>query len=207
MFDSAVVAATKSSDASAQIASVDQSQRDRALATMAIAFSADPFWRWLCPEAASYLTTFPRAIRLLDGHAFEMGSAWEFGDFAAVAIWMPPGVEGDFAGALALIHSIIAPEKLDQANEIAAQMIDMLPRTPCWHLSWLGTDVTAQGGGSGTRLLRQGLEVVDRDHLPVYLESSNPRNLSLYRRHNFEEIGEISSSNSPPIVAMLRPSQ
>jgi ribosomal protein S18 acetylase RimI-like enzyme len=56
-------------------------------------------------------------------------------------------------------------------------------------------------------LLTYGLQVVDREHLPVYLESSNPRNLSLYRRHGFEEIGEIRSGDSPPIAAMLRPAQ
>ena len=206
MSDATVDAAAKALDASGEIKPVDPSQRDNALATVVLAFAADPFWRWMCPEAATYATTFPRAVQLLDGRSFGLGTVWEFGNFAAVGIWMPPGVEGDFVGALTLIQAVIAGEKLDQANEIAAQMIDLHPTTPCWHLSWLGTDVTVQGAGFGTRLLKHGLELVDREHLPVYLESANPRNLSLYRRHGFEQIGEIRSGDSPPIAAMLRSS-
>lgn len=206
MSDPTFDAAVDALDPQGEIETVDPRQRDRALATMVLAFSGDPFWRWMCPEASVYATTFPRAIELLDGHAFGLGTVWELGSFASVGIWMPPGAEGDFLGALTLIQGVIAAEKLDQANEIAAQMIDMHPAMPCWHLSWLGTDVTAQGSGFGTRLLTHGLELVDREHLPVYLESSNPRNQSLYRRHGFEQIGAILSGDSPPIAAMLRPS-
>ena len=39
---------------------------------------------------------------------------------------------------------------------------------------------------------------------PAYLESTNPRNISLYRRHGFEPLGEIRSADSPLLVPMLR---
>jgi hypothetical protein len=40
--------------------------------------------------------------------------------------------------------------------------------------------------------------------VPAYLESSNPRNLSFYRRHGFEPLGAIQVGSSPTLVPMLR---
>ena len=42
------------------------------------------------------------------------------------------------------------------------------------------------------------------DHMPAYLESSNPRNMSFYRRHGFEPLGAIQVGSSPTLVPMLR---
>jgi ribosomal protein S18 acetylase RimI-like enzyme len=61
-----------------------------------------------------------------------------------------------------------------------------------------------QGQGHGEALMTFALERCDRDRVPAYLESSNPRNRSLYRRHGFEPLGEIQVGSSPPIVPMLR---
>jgi ribosomal protein S18 acetylase RimI-like enzyme len=68
----------------------------------------------------------------------------------------------------------------------------------------IGVDPTCQGMGYGSALLAYALEVCDRDHLPAYLESSNPRNIPLYERFGFEVQGEIQVATSPPIAPMLR---
>jgi hypothetical protein len=36
------------------------------------------------------------------------------------------------------------------------------------------------------------------------LESSNPKNISLYLRHGFEVIGEIQVGSSPVVTPMIR---
>jgi hypothetical protein len=41
--------------------------------------------------------------------------------------------------------------------------------------------------------------------VPAYLESTNPRNVSFYRRHGFEVLGTIQVGSSPPLIPMLRP--
>jgi hypothetical protein len=38
----------------------------------------------------------------------------------------------------------------------------------------------------------------------AYLESSNPRNITLYKRHGFELLGTIQIGTSPSIAPMLR---
>lgn len=52
--------------------------------------------------------------------------------------------------------------------------------------------------------MKHTLDACDRDHAPAYLESSNPKNIPLYERHEFELLGTIQVGTSPPIFPMLR---
>jgi ribosomal protein S18 acetylase RimI-like enzyme len=71
-------------------------------------------------------------------------------------------------------------------------------------LPFIAVDPAYQGKGHGEALMAYALARCDRDKLPAYLESTNPRNVSLYRRHGFEPIGTIQVGSAPPIVPMLR---
>ncbi len=97
--------------------------------------------------------------------------------------------------------------KAQQADmeRVFAQMEAHHPSDPCWYLPLIGVDPRCQGRGYGSALLRHALERCDRDGMPSYLESSNPRNIPLYQRHGFEIIGSIQAGTSPTVVAMLRP--
>jgi ribosomal protein S18 acetylase RimI-like enzyme len=44
----------------------------------------------------------------------------------------------------------------------------------------------------------------DKENILAYLESSNERNISLYKRHGFELLGTIQENTSPSIFAMIR---
>jgi hypothetical protein len=52
--------------------------------------------------------------------------------------------------------------------------------------------------------MKHALEQCDCDHVPAYLESTNPKNVSLYQRHGFEILGTIQEGASPPLIPMLR---
>jgi ribosomal protein S18 acetylase RimI-like enzyme len=65
-------------------------------------------------------------------------------------------------------------------------------------------DPAHQGRGGGSALLRHALSRCDRDGDSAYLESSNPRNVTLYQRHGFEIIGKIQVGSSPTMLPMLR---
>ena len=68
----------------------------------------------------------------------------------------------------------------------------------------IGVNPAHQSKGLGAALLRQALERCDREGLPAHLESTNPRNISLYMRHGFVAVGEIQAGSSPTMVPMLR---
>ena len=66
------------------------------------------------------------------------------------------------------------------------------PREPPHHyLRVLGCDPNRQGQGIGSRLLEPTLAQCDTRGEPAYLESSNEKNLSFYRRHGFETTAEV----------------
>jgi ribosomal protein S18 acetylase RimI-like enzyme len=84
------------------------------------------------------------------------------------------------------------------------QMGSFHPAEPHWYLPMIGVDVPFQNRGYGSALLRHALAVCDRDGVPAYLESSNPRNVPLYQRHGFELMGVIQAGSSPKLFPMVR---
>jgi len=70
----------------------------------------------------------------------------------------------------------------------------------------LAVDPSAQGQGWGTRLLGRFLAEVDRQRLPSYLVTHNPRNLGFYQRVGFEVIREAPiAPGAVPGWSMRRP--
>jgi ribosomal protein S18 acetylase RimI-like enzyme len=183
---------------------VSEVDRPRAIGTLVLAFTADPFVRWIYPQAAQYLTQFPRALQAFGGIAFGHEGVWQLRDFAAVALWLPPGVEPDGDATVSLFKATVDSRKFDDLLGVFAQMEEAHPATQLWYLPWFGVDCAVQGQGLGSQLLTPCLEIVDREHLPAYLDSTNPRNIPFYQRHGFEVTGQWQAGDSPPIISMLR---
>jgi ribosomal protein S18 acetylase RimI-like enzyme len=78
------------------------------------------------------------------------------------------------------------------------------PSEPHWYLGSIAAVRSLQGQGVGTGLLAHSLAIVDADGAPAYLESSNPRNVSLYERHGFVVTGRIDLPGGPPLIPMWR---
>jgi len=58
------------------------------------------------------------------------------------------------------------------------------------------------------RLLASNLELIDAEHHPAYLESSNPANNRRYESVGFEPMGEFSfPGNGPIVTTMWRPAR
>ncbi len=173
------------------------------VATIALAFAADPAARWLYPEPHDFLEFFPRFIWAFGGRAFAHGSAHRVGHRAA-ALWLPPGVEGDDEALLALMEATVPQAHRDRVFDVMQEMASYHPEEPHWYLPLIGTDPAEQGKGLGGALLAHMTAICDRDKLPAYLEATSPRSVPLYRRHGFEVLGEISREDSPTLTPMLR---
>lgn len=72
-----------------------------------------------------------------------------------------------------------------------------------YYLSLLGTHPDQRGRGIGMWLLQHDLELIDAEHVPAYLESSNPANNVRYERVGFEPVGEFSAPNNGPVVTTM----
>ena len=187
------------------IKSANAEQESSLAAVLTLAFMNDPVMRWLWPEPLDYLTNYPLMVKCFGGSAaFKHNTAHYLDDWSGAAVWLPPGVEIDVDGVLAILQSSMPAKKLEQGLAVMQQMGSYHPKEPHWYLAIIGADPNCQGRGNGSALMRHALEACDRDHKFAYLESSNPRNLSFYLRHGFELLGAIHEGDFPPLFPMLR---
>lgn len=180
---------------------------DAAAQTIVLAFAADPMARWTWPQAHQYLAAMPRMVRAFASKAYSSGSAYCTDGYAAVALWLPPGVHSDEEGLGAVIDSTVEKSLRPETDALFEQMAAYHPTEPHWYLPLIGADPAHQGEGLGEVLMTYALARCDRDHAPAYLESSNPRNIPFYERHGFERLGAIQVGLSPTLVPMLRPAR
>lgn len=179
-------------------------EQETAASTLLLAFAADPVARWSWPDTDLYLSAFPELVLAFGGGAFAHRGAHATDRFGGVALWLPPGVHPDEDALGALTERTVTGQRLSDIVSIFEQMAHHHPTEPHWYLPLIGTDPAHQGQGHGTALMAHALAQCDREGLPAYLESTNPRNISLYTRHGFEALGSIQVGTSPPIVPMLR---
>ena len=187
------------------ITSVDNSQEATVIATLVSAFIADPVERWLFAEPLQYLTRFATFVAAFGKGGFASETVFKLGDFAAVAIWIPPGAKPDEDAIVAALSESVPREKHADTFSVLEQMDAAHPKDPHWYLPWLGVDAALQGAGLGAALLRHGLARVDADRLPAFLETPNPRTVPLYERHRFVVSSVSHAGACPPVTSMRRP--
>ena len=164
----------------------------------------DPAARWVWPDSQQFLTHFPSFVRALGGKAFAHGSAHYVDGYTGAALWLPPDVHPDENALIALLERTVSEQIQKDFFPVLEQMGRFHPSEPHWYLPFVGADPSQQGKGFGSALLQHILIQVDRDNMLAYLESSNPRNIPLYKRHGFELLGSIQIGTSPSIAPMLR---
>jgi ribosomal protein S18 acetylase RimI-like enzyme len=99
-------------------------------------------------------------------------------------------------------NSILEPSR-EAVFAVFEQMEESHPDDSHWYLPVLAVDPAHQNNGYGSRLLEYANTMFDKERIPAYLESSNPRNISLYKRHGYEVITEIPAGDSP-VTPMVR---
>jgi ribosomal protein S18 acetylase RimI-like enzyme len=177
---------------------------DRAIAVVALAFSADPVNRWAYPDAHTYYLHYPSFVRAFSGRAFETGGAFVTEGYEGVALWLPPGVHPDEEALAAITEESVPPERLEGLSQLLELQSMTHPTEPHWYLPMIGVDPLHQGKGIGSQLLREGLSVCDQAGLPAYLEATNEGSRALYLRHGFLVMAELQVSGSPPVWPMWR---
>jgi len=179
-------------------------EADALVSVITLAFSTDPMARWSLPDPLTYLGVMPSVVRAFGARAFDSQSAYCVDGFRGAALWLAPGTEPDSEGLMTVMQDNVPPAILPDLMGVFEQMGRYHPTEPHWYLPLIGVDPACQGQGHGSTLMRYAVDRCDRERLPAYLESSNPRNISLYLRHGFEIIGEIQVGTSPRMTPMYR---
>lgn len=124
-------------------------------------------------------------------------------DDACAAFWRAPGwvaqpeEQGDDSGS---------PEVQERFRILSELMAAAHPHDrPHWYLNVLATLPSRRSQGLGALCLAPVLKACDESGTPAYLESSNPRNMGLYRRHGFVELDHtIDLPEGPTLYPMWR---
>ncbi len=194
---------------------LQRSSLDRAVITIARAFSPDPMITWVFPDAAGRLAGSRALMGVLAEFGLRYGRVTSSHDAKAVCVWIPPGqgitIPGLIrSGMLGLpFRTGIGPfGRFMAANETMDTIHRARVPGPHWYLFGVAVDPDLHGRGFGSALIREGLALADRESKPCYLETSEPRNLALYKRLGFAVLQEATlGKGGPPAWAMLREPQ
>jgi len=181
-----------------------ENDSDRVLRTITLGFAADPITRWVWPDPETYLEAMPKFAAAFGGRGFEHKSVYIADGCKAAAMWLPPEIEPDGDAIAATIESSVAPDRMEEIGALFGKMDELHPDKPCWYLPLIAADPAYTGKGLGAALMKHALKRCDDEGQIAYLESSNPRNISLYERHGFEVISEIQVGDSPVMTPMAR---
>ncbi len=189
---------------SIEIRSATEDEMPEAVAAIVAAFITDPVARFALPSPHDYLRAMPLVTREFGGGSFERGTAYVSADFCGAALWLPPGVHPNGEALEKVFRDTAKFEHLDDLLATFEKMDQSHPDEPHWYLPLIGVEPNAQGNGLGGALMRHAVARCDQEGVLAYLESSNPRNISLYEGHGFEVMGKIQVGAAPLVTPMLR---
>jgi ribosomal protein S18 acetylase RimI-like enzyme len=185
----------------------------RVIDCLTAAFADDPVMSWIGRKDAKRDIGRRAMFSFLVGKLGLPGrELWTSDDYAAAALWIPPeraDLKLPWWEELMLFPTIVTFTSLTGISRVDAfrKAADKHhPKTkPHMYLMTIGVDPRFQGQGLGSALLDANLAVIDAKKLPAYLESSNEKNLPLYRRHGFAVINEFRPvPEAPPLWGMWR---
>jgi len=184
---------------------------DRVVECLTLAFRDDPVWGVALARPDGSTTHVAPFWRFYVEGALRYSTVFTTDDVSAVAVWIPPGgtelSDDQEAEVVRLVEASLEPAAAQAMFELWDRFEANHPYAePHAYLSLLATHPNHRGRGIGQQLLAEGLARFDADHIPAYLESTNPANDHRYERAGFRRIGGFTSVlDDAPISTMWRP--
>jgi GNAT superfamily N-acetyltransferase len=177
-------------------------------ACLASAFYEDPLWgHWTFPDESRRRHDLLPFMTLMAQLAVDEGWTAVTPGGESVTVWTPPGASygtPESESLMAEVFGRLFGARAPAIRELFEQFDEHTPAGRFYHLEWWATHRTHAGHGFGSALLRENLTRVDAEHLPSYLESTNPVNLPRYEALGFRSIGEFAPPGGPTVTTMWR---
>jgi GNAT superfamily N-acetyltransferase len=191
------------------VAPVKPEQIRDVAAAIARGFDDNEIWVWLIPDDRKRLGLLTRRYAAMIKHVcIPRGGAWATADLQGAALWTPPDrlkwtLREQLHEELSLLPGLGLRGAM-RGRRLYALFRANHPSAPHYYLDTLSIDPDHQRRGYGSALLAPLLERADAERMPVYLETQRRDNVPFYRRFGFEETGEMSLADSPPLWKMWR---
>ncbi len=190
-----------------------EEDRERVIDCLTAAFATDPVMSWIGRRDGRRDQGRRAMFGFLVGRLGLPGNElWTAVDYSAAALWIPPEraeMKLPWWQELQMLPTIVSFTSLSGLGRVdafrkAAEKHHPKSR-PHFYLMTIGVDPKFQGQGLGGALLDATLAKIDAKGLPSYLESSNEKNVPLYRRHGYEVTKEFRPApDAPPLWGMWR---
>jgi ribosomal protein S18 acetylase RimI-like enzyme len=186
---------------------------DRVIDVLTAAFATDPVMSWIGRrDAKRDCGRRSMFVYLVNKLGLPGNELWTADDYSAAALWVPPeraDLKQPWWDEVVMIPTIIAFTSLSGLGRVDAfrKSADKHhPKDkPHFYLMTIGVDPRFQGQGLGSALLEATLAKIDAKGLPTYLESSNEKNVPLYKRHGYVVTSEFRPTpDAPPLWGMWR---
>jgi GNAT superfamily N-acetyltransferase len=191
------------------VAPVSEHQIDDVAAAIARGFDDNEVWVWLLPDDRRRVGLLTKRFRAMIKHvSIPRGGAWATADLQGGALWLPPrrlewSLGEQLHEAMALMPGL-GLRGARRGRRLQRLFAAHHPREPHYYLDTLSIDPAHQRRGYGSALIAPLLEHADAERMPAYLETQRRDNIPFYRRFGFEETGEMSLPDSPPLWKMWR---
>jgi ribosomal protein S18 acetylase RimI-like enzyme len=116
----------------------------------------------------------------------------------------PPAATTQAAILLQGFISLWSPAAFGRWLKLLAALEKRHPTEPHYYLEFVGVHPAFQGRGLGSLMLQRVTGWADEQSVGCYLETSNPRNVPLYRRFGFQTTAEAEIMGVP-LWFMWRP--
>jgi GNAT superfamily N-acetyltransferase len=181
--------------------------RPRVVETFVAAFAADPAVRHFFPDDARYPTQAATFVGHLFDRRVRRNGVWLADDGAATALWeLPttrPGLHSTADSTADSTVAVAVDDAAGMAMDLPADVLarlsaydaavhHLLPAEPHWYLGVLATHPDHAGRRLGRAVMAAGVAAAWSAGLPAYLETSNPRNVDVYRGAGWSVVGETS---------------
>ena len=175
--------------------------------TLADAFFEDPVWGWAFSDPIRRRAQYGVWFEIIIASAVKHRWVWTTPAHEAASVWLPPGCpELSKADEVRLDQQLgrTIGERALLLREIFECFEASHPRDrEHFYLSLLGTHTNHRGLGIGMELLAANLATIDALHMPAYLESTNPNNLTRYESVGFEIYGTFGLPGGGPDVTQM----
>ena len=164
--------------------------RERLADVLARAFQDDPVSGWVFPDPQDRARRHRGFTGVFLDHALANGQVDTTPERNGVALWISVGPgDSEPEGLEEALRSALGPA-WHNFSLLGEQMDANHPHDRRhWYLQFIAVDPEFQARGVGTALIRHRLAEFDAAEIPAYLESSSPRNFSLYEQLGFRKIG------------------
>jgi ribosomal protein S18 acetylase RimI-like enzyme len=134
-------------------------------------------------------------------------------DMKGIALVVPAGIksawaECSFGGFVNMLwkYRFATVKLLSRLNKRSREIHGRLVQGKHYYLSIIGVEPRCQGQGVGKKILLQIIKGVDQEQMPLYLETQNQKNVSIYRKYGFEVVHEEAMTPFfyDPVYFMLR---